>query len=151
MKLRGVEVDVNEILALGYRYLEEEKRKLKSLAKKISPGKSVEEVNKELKKHHPKNYEEALERYREDISSESSFIESHPKPAPPVRSEKLAPFRRCQNCYYCVDTRKLRSSWWCARTHPGRSTESLVAGRMWVKSRLGLVCWTKREADPSEP
>ena len=74
LKLRGVEVDVDEILALGYRYLEEEKRKLKALAKEISPGKSVEEVNKELKKHHPKNYEEALERYREDILRARRFV-----------------------------------------------------------------------------
>jgi len=90
-----------------------------------------------------------LERYRKDASSETSSANAHMKSEPPVKSERLAPFRRCQNCYYCVDTRNLRSSWWCACTHPGRSTESLVAGRMWVKSRLGLGCWTRRESESS--
>ncbi|MFQ5950743.1 MAG: DUF885 domain-containing protein [Candidatus Geothermarchaeales archaeon] len=74
LRLRGVEADIDEILALGYRYLEEEKRKLKALAEEISPGKSVEEVNSDLKKHHPKSFEEALERYRDDIRRTRWFV-----------------------------------------------------------------------------
>jgi hypothetical protein len=87
-----------------------------------------------------------LERFRKETTSETSSANAQTMSETPAKSERLAPVRRCQNCYYCVETRKLRSSWWCACTHPGRSTESLVAGKMWVKSRLGLVCWTKRES-----
>jgi hypothetical protein len=104
-----------------------------------------------LTEHYKRAALRTLERCKEGISSGPSSTKAPTMQETPIRSEKLAAIKRCQNCYYCVDTKKLRSSWWCACTHPGRSTESMVAGRMWVKSRLGLVCWTKREADTSEP
>ena len=106
--------------------------------------------NAALAEHYKRAALKTLERCREGISSEPSFTKVSRKKEPPVQSEKLAPFKRCQNCYYCVDTKKLRSTWWCACTHPGRSAEGVAAGRLWVKSRIGLVCWTKRDTDESE-
>ncbi|MFX0045373.1 MAG: hypothetical protein ACFE8Z_05970 [Candidatus Hermodarchaeota archaeon] len=107
--------------------------------------------NATLAEHYKRAALRTLERCRDEISSEPSFTKVPTREEPPILSEKLTPIKRCQNCYYCVDTKKLRSSWWCACTNPGRSTESLDAGRMWVKSRLGLVCWTKKDADRLEP
>jgi len=102
-----------------------------------------------LAEHYKRAALRTLERCRKDVSTEPGFNKAQKKPEPPVRSEKLSPVKRCQDCYYCVDTRKLPGTWWCACTNPGRSVESVDAGRMWVKSRLGLACWTRKESESS--
>ncbi|MFW9943864.1 MAG: hypothetical protein ACFFB7_02605, partial [Candidatus Sifarchaeia archaeon] len=84
--------------------------------------------NATLAEHYKRAALRTLERCREEISSEPSFTKVSTRQELPVRLEKHVHIKRCQTCYYCVDTKKLRSSWWCACTNPGRSTESLDAG-----------------------
>lgn len=58
----------------------------------------------------------------------------------PVISEKMSTVKRCQNCYFSVQEKKLSGSYWCHCTNPGRST-NVVSKGSWVKSQLNLPCW----------
>ncbi|MFW9843535.1 MAG: hypothetical protein ACFFEV_03050 [Candidatus Thorarchaeota archaeon] len=60
-------------------------------------------------------------------------------------SEKRAPIKRCQSCYFCVGEKKISGSCWCHCTNSARSTHAVVKGS-WVKSRMNLPCWK----DPQE-
>ncbi|TFG98381.1 hypothetical protein E4H12_06220 [Candidatus Thorarchaeota archaeon] len=78
-------------------------------------------------------------------------LEKHRKDPPvskkkeiPVISEKRAPVKACQNCYFCVKEKKVGGSCWCHCTNPGRSTHAIVKGS-WVKSRLNLPCWKQQQ------
>ena len=75
-----------------------------------------------------------LEKYRKDPPDVKK------KEAVPVISEKIAPLKRCQTCYFCVGEKKLSGSCWCHCTNPGRSTHAIAKGS-WVKSRMNLPCW----------
>jgi hypothetical protein len=79
-----------------------------------------------------------LEKYRKDIPVEKK------KEIAPVKSEKLAPIKRCQSCYFCVGEKKVSGSCWCHCTNPGRSTHAVAKGS-WVKSRMNLPCWKAPE------
>jgi hypothetical protein len=57
-----------------------------------------------------------------------------------IVSEKRAPIKRCQNCYFCVKEKKVSGSCWCHCTNPARSTHAVAKGS-WVKSRMNLPCW----------
>ncbi len=76
---------------------------------------------------------ETLEKYRKDIPVTK-------KSASPIVSEKMAPVKSCQNCYFCIGERKLGGSCWCNCSNPGRSSHAVSKGS-WVKSRLNLPCW----------
>ncbi len=58
----------------------------------------------------------------------------------PVISEKMSTVKRCQNCYFSVQEKKLSGSYWCHCTNIGRST-NVVSKGSWVKSQLNLPCW----------
>lgn len=75
-----------------------------------------------------------LEKYRKDVSIFEKKGEA------PVVSEKKAPIKRCQNCYFCAREKKISGSCWCHCTNPARSTHAMVKGG-WVKSRMNLPCW----------
>lgn len=92
-----------------------------------------------LSKLHKKEAKKTLQKYRRDepISQE----EPRKRSERPVVSEKITQMRKCQNCYYCVATRKVGGSWWCHCTNLGRSTESDIQTQSWVKSKLNLPCW----------
>jgi hypothetical protein len=75
-----------------------------------------------------------LEKYRKDSPNSTE------KKVTPIISEKRAPIKSCQICYFCVGERKVSGSCWCHCTNPGRSTHAIVKGS-WVKSRLNLPCW----------
>ncbi|MHA2178969.1 MAG: hypothetical protein ACXAAK_11525 [Candidatus Thorarchaeota archaeon] len=62
----------------------------------------------------------------------------------PVRSEKMAPIRNCESCYFCVDNKKVGGSSWCHCTNIARATETVTAAS-WVRSRLNAPCWRKEE------
>ena len=62
------------------------------------------------------------------------------KSEPPVISEKMPTVKRCQNCYFSVQEKKLSGSYWCHCTNIGRST-NVVSKGSWVKSQLNLPCW----------
>ena len=77
---------------------------------------------------------QTLEKYRKEEPI------SEKKRASPVTSEKRAPIKRCQNCYFCVKEKKISGSCWCQCTNPARSTHAIVKAG-WVKSRMNLPCW----------
>ncbi|MCJ2556031.1 MAG: DUF885 domain-containing protein [Candidatus Thermoplasmatota archaeon] len=74
MKLSSIEMPVEEIYSLGKRYLEEEKRKVEGIAKEIRPDATLDEVKELVKADHPKNFEEAMELYRESIEQVREFV-----------------------------------------------------------------------------
>ena len=92
-----------------------------------------------LMRLHKREAKKTLEKYKRDEPLNLSA--SAPKPEPPVVSEKMSQVRKCQNCYYCIASRKVSGSWWCHCTNPGRSTECEVQTHSWVTSKLNLSCW----------
>ncbi len=79
-----------------------------------------------------------LEKYRKGAPA------SGKKGVSPVVSEKKAPIKRCQNCYFCTREKKISGSCWCHCTNPARSTHAVVRAG-WVKSRMNLPCWKQME------
>lgn len=78
-----------------------------------------------------------LEKYRKDTPVPK-------KKETPIISEKRAPVKACQNCYFCVKEKKVSGSCWCHCTNSARSTHAVVKGS-WVKSRLNLPCWKQSQ------
>jgi len=74
LKLRGLETTPDEIYQLGEKYLREMKEERARLAQMISPGRSVEEVVKEIQKDAPKTFEEALEATRKEMERSRRFV-----------------------------------------------------------------------------
>jgi len=96
---------------------------------------SVEFLQSEVKSSESKRAaRKTLEKYRKDQPI------SKKKEVTPVISEKRAPIKRCQNCYFCIGERKVSGSCWCHCTNPARSTHEVAKGS-WVKSRMNLPCW----------
>jgi hypothetical protein len=92
-----------------------------------------------LTKLHKIEARRTIEKYRKN----EPFVAEKPsaKVERPIISEKFSGVRKCQNCYYCIGTRKVGGAWWCHCTNPGRSTEVEVQTQPWVKSGLNLPCW----------
>ncbi len=84
-----------------------------------------------------KDARKTIEKHRRDEPVKQS---PKKKSEPPVISEKIAPMKRCQNCYFSVKEKKLGGSIWCHCTNPGRSTNIDSKGS-WVKSQLNPPCW----------
>lgn len=96
---------------------------------------SVEFLQDEIKTSESKRAaRKTLEKYRKN----QPVVKK--KEAKPIVSEKRAPIKRCQNCYFCVGERKVSGSCWCHCTNPARSTHAVAKGS-WVKSRMNLPCW----------
>jgi len=74
LKIRKLGMTVDEIYALGVKYLKEMKEEQAKIAKKISLGKSVEEVMKEIQKDTPKTFEEALKATQEQMDASRKFV-----------------------------------------------------------------------------
>lgn len=74
LELRGLGMNSDEILQLGFKYLKELKEERARLAEQISPGKSVKEVLKEIEKKAPKTFEEALQVTGEAMEEAKQFI-----------------------------------------------------------------------------
>jgi len=72
LKLRGIELSVEEILAIGEKYLRELKEKREKIAVKIAG--SVEEAWKKIKEKSPRNFEEMLHLYEKYIKSAREFV-----------------------------------------------------------------------------
>ncbi len=63
-----------ELLELGWEILEETRREMDVLAKKIAPGKSAREIIEETKSHHPRPGE-LLSVYRREMAKAREFVE----------------------------------------------------------------------------
>jgi hypothetical protein len=89
---------------------------------------------------HKHNALETLKKYRKEIPYEVK----KPKERLTV-SEKMAPIRKCETCYFCVNNKRVGGSSWCRCTNLGRSANTNVAAS-WVRSRLDAPCWRRPES-----
>src|SRR5207245_8950839 len=77
VRLRELGLTVEEIYAVGKKYLRESKRALDQVAKEIKPGASVEEAKEIVKSDHPARFEEALSFTAKVMSDSKAFILKH--------------------------------------------------------------------------
>src|SRR3989449_846496 len=77
VRLRELGWTVEEIYAVGKKYLRESKRALDRVAKEIKPGASVEEAKEIVKSDHPARFEEALAYAAKAMSDSKAFIRQH--------------------------------------------------------------------------
>ena len=75
LKLRELGLSSDEIYQLGVKYLTELKAEREKLAQQIAPGKSVEEVSKQIESNAPKTFEEALEFTRKTMEEARKFVQ----------------------------------------------------------------------------
>jgi uncharacterized protein (DUF885 family) len=75
LKLRELGLTSNEIYQLGLKYLKELKAEREKLAQQIAPGKSIEEVFKQIESHAPKTFEEALKFTRKTMEEARRFVQ----------------------------------------------------------------------------
>ena len=75
LKLRELGLSSDEIYQLGIKYLAELKAEREKLAQQIAPGKSVEEVFKQIESNAPKTFEEALEFTRKTMEEARRFVQ----------------------------------------------------------------------------
>jgi len=64
----------DEILELGYFYLEKFQKEIEELAEKISPGSTVDQVRDMLKENHPKTFDETLAYYIEWVEKAKQWV-----------------------------------------------------------------------------
>jgi uncharacterized protein (DUF885 family) len=74
VELRELGMDVEEIYALGQKYLQDLKEERKKLAEEIGPGLGIEAVTQKIKGDHPKDFEEALKYYQKIMRESREFI-----------------------------------------------------------------------------
>jgi uncharacterized protein (DUF885 family) len=74
LELRRLPLGPGAIRDLGSRYLAEVKAERAELLSRHWPGRSIEEVNEELRSRHPESFEAALDEYRETISRSREFV-----------------------------------------------------------------------------
>jgi uncharacterized protein (DUF885 family) len=74
IQLRGLGMTADEIYQLGRKFLKELKEERATLAAKLAPGKSVDEVLKMIEKDAPKTFDEALEATRNAMNEAKQFI-----------------------------------------------------------------------------
>ena len=83
VRLRELEADGDEILAVGEELLVSEKAARDALAGEIEPGASPEEVADAVKDDHAATFGEALEEYRATMARARSFVVEHGLATPP--------------------------------------------------------------------
>ncbi len=74
VQLRRLGYEVDEIRALGVRYLQESKEALSQIAESIDPAASVEETKDRIRSNHPADFDGVLEAVRKAIQESRSFI-----------------------------------------------------------------------------
>ncbi|KYK30716.1 MAG: hypothetical protein AYK19_17875 [Theionarchaea archaeon DG-70-1] len=74
LQLRELPYTGDEILALGWKWLKEEKERLKNLAELVAPEKSVKEVTGTIKEMHPPTFEGVLQLNREYMQKARQFV-----------------------------------------------------------------------------
>ena len=77
VRLRELGLTVDEIYAIGKKYLRESKRTLARLANEIKPGASVDEANEIVKSDHPPRFDGALEYTAKAMADAKRFIAEH--------------------------------------------------------------------------
>jgi uncharacterized protein (DUF885 family) len=74
LELRRLPLGPEAIRDLGRRYLAEVKAERAELLASNWPGRTLEDVNRELRSWHPETFEAALDEYREAISRSREFV-----------------------------------------------------------------------------
>jgi len=74
LELRQLGMTADEIYELGVKYLKELKEEKAKLAQKISPGKTVEEVLKQIQGNAPRTFEELLDLTRKEVERTQRFL-----------------------------------------------------------------------------
>jgi uncharacterized protein (DUF885 family) len=74
LTLRKLPYTGDQLVALGKKWMAEEKENLKKMAATIAPGKSVEDVTTIVKSQHPPTFEKVLELYRTYVKKSRDFI-----------------------------------------------------------------------------
>src|SRR5256886_658163 len=77
VRLRELGLTVEEVYAIGKKYLRESKRALALLANEIKPGASVDEAKEIVKSDHPPRFEGALEYTAKAMADAKRFITEH--------------------------------------------------------------------------
>ncbi|MBU6998064.1 MAG: DUF885 domain-containing protein [Theionarchaea archaeon] len=77
LSLRKLPYTGDQILALGWKWYDEEKKRLAELASRIAPGTSVDYVMNSIKERHPPTFEDVLELYRTCVKKSRQFIIDH--------------------------------------------------------------------------
>ena len=83
VRLRELEADGDEILAVGEELLVSEKAARDALRDEIEPGASAEQVADAVKDDHAATFAEALEEYRGTMARARSFVVEHGLATPP--------------------------------------------------------------------
>ena len=83
VRLRELEADGDEILAVGEELLVTEKAARDALGNEIEPGASPEEVADAVKDDHAATFGEALEEYRAAMARARAFVVDHNLATPP--------------------------------------------------------------------
>src|SRR5437879_9459106 len=87
VRLRELGLTVDEIYAIGKKYLRESKRTLARLANEIKPGASVDEANEIVKSDHPPRFDGALEYTAKALADAKRVIAQHDLPTLPPNEE----------------------------------------------------------------
>jgi hypothetical protein len=74
LKLRKLPYTGDEILSLGWKWYTQETNRLTTLAEKIAPEKSADEVTNAIKDEHPKTFEDVLKLYHIYVKESRQFI-----------------------------------------------------------------------------
>jgi uncharacterized protein (DUF885 family) len=74
IQLRKLGISSDEILRLGFEYLDKFKAERKRMAQEIAPGKSDEEVLETIESRAPRTFEEAIEYTRKTMEEARTFI-----------------------------------------------------------------------------
>jgi len=82
---------------------------------------------------------EKLKKTSPDSKDEDS-VDLPPIKKKPVMSQATSVIKRCQNCYFCVNSHTLGSSVWCYCANPSRSSGEDIS-KSWIRSRMNLPCW----------
>jgi uncharacterized protein (DUF885 family) len=84
LRLRELEADGDQILAVGEELLASEKAARDALASEIDPTASLAEVADIVKEDHPSTFAEALNEYRVSMDRARSFVVEHRLATPPA-------------------------------------------------------------------
>jgi uncharacterized protein (DUF885 family) len=83
VRLRELEADADEILAVGEELLEGEKAARDAISAEIDPTASLDEVANLVKDDHAATFAEALVEYREAMDAARAFVVAHDLATPP--------------------------------------------------------------------
>jgi uncharacterized protein (DUF885 family) len=84
VRLRELEADGDEILAVGEELLGTEKAAREALLSEIEPGGTAEEVADVVKDDHAATFAESLEEYRQSMDAARAFVVEHGLATPPA-------------------------------------------------------------------